>query len=184
MNKEFSKSIRLENDEKAFDSDEWEFKSSQFTMTAKFLARSFDDKIDNLDFESMMFIPTAEFLLSFAIELISKAYFLEKSSGKKETIYSHDVLSLFTNDELTTEQESLIEHCIRYVIWAGKYPTPKWTKEKFKQESDVPSEIVNGIERINALDIPTTSSRSRLDEMLELYNYIHQLWSVEKNSNA
>jgi hypothetical protein len=186
MSENYSKSIRNENNEKAFDAEEWEFKSHQFISSAKFLAQSFDDRVDTLDFDSIMFLPTAEFLLSFSIELICKAYYLAKGDGPREAIYGHDVVSLFQSSELTAEQAKLLEHTARYVIWAGKYPTPKWTKEKFKKDSDVPSEIVNGIERINALDMPGTSSRPRVDEMFELYNFIHDLWSKAKGvpSNA
>jgi hypothetical protein len=127
-----------------------------------------------------MFLPTAEFLVSFSIELICKAYYLAKVKGPREAIYGHDVISLFQSSELSTEQTKLLEHTARYVIWAGKYPTPKWTKEKFKKDSDVPSEIVNGIERVNAPDMPGNSLRPRVDELFELYNFIHNLWSIEK----
>lgn len=186
MREKYSKSIRRENDEKAFDSDEWEFKSRQFISSARFLAQSFDEKQEALDFNSIMFLPTAEFLVSFSIELICKAYYLAKGIGHRESIYGHDVTSLFQSKELSTEQLKLLDHTTRYVIWAGKYPTPKWTKEKFKMDSDVPSEIVNGIERINALDMPSTSSRPRVDELFYLYDFIHALWSTEldKAKNA
>lgn len=184
MSEIYSKSIRRDNDEKAFDSDEWEFKSRQFISSAKFLAQSFDEREDTLDFDSIMFLPTAEFLLSFSIELICKAYYLAKAEGHREGIYGHDVLSLFQSSELTDEQTKLLEHTARYVIWAGKYPTPKWTKEKFKKDSDVSSEIVNGIERINALDMPGSSSRPRVNKLFELYDFIHNLWSTSVSKNA
>lgn len=187
MSENYSKSIRRENDEKAFDTEEWEFKSHQFISSAKFLVQSFDDSVDPLDFDRIMFLPTAEFLLSFSIELICKAYYLAKrGDDAREDIYRHNVVSLFQSSELTAEQINLLEHTARCVIWAGKYPTPTWTKEKFKKDSDVPSEIVNGIEQIDTRKMPGASSRLRVDEMFELYNFIHNLWSTAKGvpSNA
>ena len=92
---------RADNDAKAFDSEEWEFRSKQFVSSAGHLIQSFDDEIESLTFQSMMFLPTAESLLSFSIELMSKAYFLMKGNGPMEKIYTHNILELFTGDEIT-----------------------------------------------------------------------------------
>jgi len=181
MNDNYSKSIRQDNEEMAFDPDEWEFKAKQFFSSAEFLVKSFDERLENHGFQSMMFLPNAEFLLSFSIELISKAYYLQSRLGPREKIYNHNVQELFKKDDFSKQHWELLAHTMRYVVWAGRYPTPKWTKEKFKKESDVPSIIKNGIESINAIDIPSTSSRPRVDLLFTLYNHIRNLWIEAKN---
>jgi len=177
MKKGSSLSWRQDGDSEAFDDDAWEFKARQFESTAKFLLTSFDDHISAPSFETIMLLPTAEFLLSLALELLAKAYYLKTNAGHQEAIYRHDVAGLLDSTFLTAEQYRLMRHAERYVVWAGRYPTPKWTKETFKEGYDVPSYVQGHVEHINGADIPNTASRPRCGELLALYEHIHAAWS-------
>lgn len=173
-----SQSWREDGDASAFDDESWEFRARQFESSARFLLSSFDARLKALDFEAMMLLPTAEFLLSLALELICKAYLLKTKANDPEAIYRHDVSALVPKDLLSPDQQTLMLHAERYVVWAGRYPTPKWTKDKFKEDFDVPSTIENGIERIDASHIPNTSSRPRCEQMLALYEHVRQAWAA------
>ena len=83
---------------------------------------------------------------------------------------------------LSADQIRLIRHAERYVIWAGRYPTPKWTKERFKEEYDVPSIFVQGVETINGEDIPNTASIPRIKAKINLYALIWTLWNEAAES--
>lgn len=172
-----SQSWREDGDAAAFDHESWEFRARQFESSSSFLLSSFDEKIKAPDFQAIMLLPTAEFLLSLAIELISKAFLLKAKVGEPEAIYRHDVSELLPKGLLSEEQQKLMLHAERYVAWAGRYPTPKWTKEKFKEEFDVPSTVSDGIERIDASHVPNSSSRPRCDELLALYEHLRQSWA-------
>lgn len=169
---------RRDGDDQAFDSDTWEFKARQFLSSAQFLLNSFDASMESQTFESIMNLPTAEFLLALAVEIISKAHYLKRSNGQREDIYKHEVSQLFEPGFLSNEQSKLLRHAERYVIWAGRYPTPKWTKEKFKEEFDVPSIINGNHEVIDATNIPNTASRPRCNELIALYQFIHTDWAL------
>jgi hypothetical protein len=172
-----SRSWREDGDAAAFDHESWEFRARQFESSSKFLLSSFDDRIKAADFQVIMLLPTAEFLLSLAIELICKAFLLKAKIGEPEAIYRHDVSELLPKGLLSEEQRMLMLHAERYVVWAGRYPTPKWKKEVFKEEFDVPSVVSDGIERIDAGHVPNSSSRPRCDEMLALYEHLRQSWA-------
>ena len=168
-----SKSWRADGDDEAFDHSAWEFKAQQFCHSTK---RLMDlvveaEKKPSFDLFSLPF--TAEFLISLAIELIVKALYLKLGSGPREQIYTHALSDLGIDARLSPEQIHLMRHSERYVIWAGRYPTPKWTKESFKEEYDVPSVFENGVEKINGEDIPNTASLPRIKSKLELYEAIH-----------
>jgi len=68
-----------------------------------------------------------------------------------------------------------------FVIWAGRYPTPKWTKEQFKEAYDVPCKIIDGAEYIDAEKLPNSTSRKRADELLSHYEHIHKAWQAIKS---
>ena len=168
---------RKDGDDQAFDSDAWEFKARQFMATAQFLLRSFDAGVEHLTFESLMLLPSAEFLLALAVELISKAHHLKTDKQPREGIYKHEVSELFEPGFLSTEQIKLVHHAEQYVIWAGRYPTPKWTKETFKKAYDVPSLVRGNHEAIHANGIPNTASRPRCGALVALYDFIHADWA-------
>lgn len=170
---------RAEGDEAAFDHAAWEFKARQFASSARYVLRGFDDQLEAPTFEGLMLLPTAEFLFSLALELISKARYLKRGDGPREDIYSHDVLTLFEKNFLNPERAALLAHAHQYVVWAGRYPTPKWTKEKFKEGYDVPSSLVGNHEFIDSASIPNTASRPRVEEMAELYDFIRRSWAEE-----
>ena len=180
MKKGSSLSWRQGGGSEAFDDGAREYKARQFESTAKFLLKSFDAQISAPSFEAIMLLPTAEFLLSLALELLAKAYYLKANVGPQEAIYRHDVAGLLDPTFLTYEQHRLMRHAERYVVWAGRYPTPKWTKEIFKEDYDVPSAVQGHIEHISASDIPNTASRPRCEELLALYERIHTAWSEHK----
>lgn len=182
MKENASISWREEGDSQAFDHGAWEFKSRQFESSARFLLKAFDDQIASPTFESIMLLPTAEFLLSLAVELICKAHYLKRSAGPREAIFRHEVLSLCDGILFNPEQLVLMQHAERYVVWAGRYPTPKWTKEKFKEEYDVPSSFVGSVEHIDAAHMPNTASRLRADQLLALYQHILNAWREVKDA--
>jgi hypothetical protein len=175
-------SWREEGDLEAFDHRAWEFKSRQFETSAKHLLQAFDDQLEAPTFESIMLLPTAEFLLSLAVELICKAHYLKHNAGAREAIYQHEVASLCEGCLFNPEQLALMQHAERYVMWAGRYPSPKWTKEAYKEEYDVPSSFVGGIEHIDAAHIPNTASRPRAEQLLALYWHIHNAWRTTEDA--
>jgi len=177
MKSDSSSSWRQNGDEEAFDDGAWEFKARQFESSARHCLRSFDAQINEPSFETIMLLPTAEFLLSLALELLCKAYHLKATIGRPEDIYSHNVVDLVGSGFFTEPQERLMRHAERYVIWAGRYPTPKWTKEHFKEGYDVPSKFIGGVEHIDGSDIPNTASRPRCNELIELCQYIRSRWA-------
>ncbi|MEA0738345.1 hypothetical protein QYY77_20140 [Xanthomonas campestris pv. campestris] len=168
---------RQEGDEQAFDDAAWEFRSCQFESSAGHCLRSFDATIADPTFETIMWLPTAEFLLSLALELLCKAYYLKAKIGRPEDIYSHNVVDLVGSEFFSEDQAQLMRHAERYVIWAGRYPTPKWTKEYFKEGYDVASRIVGNVEHIDGADIPNTASRPRCTELLELCQHVRSRWA-------
>jgi hypothetical protein len=172
-----SASWREDGDATAYDHEIWEFKSRQFSSSAKQLLTDFDAAVESLNFESIMLLPTAEFLASLAVELVAKAYYLRLNSGPREAIYRHDVLDLCGDSLFSPEQRQLMLHAQRYVVWAGRYPTPKWTRETFKEEYDVPSTIAGRVETIDATNIPNTASPPRVDELLTLHHHIQDAWA-------
>ncbi len=176
-------SWRADGDAAAFDHDTWEFKSRQFLVSSKQLLSDFDAAIESPTFQSIMLLPTAEFLASLALELIAKAYYLRSNAGPREDIYRHDVIVLCGAGFLSAEQEQLMLHAERYVVWAGRYPTPKWTKESLKENYDVPSVVVGSVEHIDATNIPNTASRPRVDQLLALYEHIHAAWQALAGAN-
>lgn len=176
MKPDTSTSWRASGDSAAFDHGTWEFRSRQFFVSAKQLLSDFDAAIDSLTFQSIMLLPTAEFLASLALELVAKAYYLKSNAGPREDIYRHDVIVLCGAGFLTPDQERLMLHAAQYVVWAGRYPTPKWTKESSKENYDAPSVFVGAEEHIDASDIPNTASRPKVNQLLELYEYIRIAW--------
>lgn len=172
-----SQAWRDGGDAAAFDDESWEYRARQFESSSKFLLASFDDRIKAANYEDIMLLPTAEFLLSLAIELICKAYLLKAKVDKPEAIYRHDVSNLMPKGLLSEEQQKLMTHAERYVIWAGRYPTPKWTREDLKEGFDVSSTFSDGIEHIDASQLPNSSSRPRCDELLVLYEHLRQSWA-------
>ena len=173
-----SESWRAEGDAAAFDSDEWEFKSRQFVGSARFLLQSFDEHPSAPTFDTIMLLPTAEFLLALALELMSKVYYLRAKSGPQQAIYRHEVVGLYPEGFFSDRQVRLMHHAERYVVWAGRYPTPKWTKEHHREEYDVHSTFSGGVEHIHADDIPNTASRPRCGELIGLYEHVHRAWAT------
>ncbi|MDD8018517.1 MAG: hypothetical protein PHP42_09110 [Bacteroidota bacterium] len=182
MKQSSSKSWRNDGDYEAFHPAAWEFKAEQFRIASVYLLKGFDQSSESMTYETVMLLPIAEFLAAMALELITKAYYLKINIGPKENIYTHDVSDLCGVEMFSPNQKRLLKHAQRYVVWVGKYPTPKWTKEKFKEDYDVPSIIQGGIEKIDARDIPDSSYRPRVDEMLNLYEYIQNV--LKKGSSA
>lgn len=182
MHKNASKAWREQGDLRAFDHATWEFQSRQFCSSARQLLVVHDAQVAAPNFDSIMCLPTATFLLSLAIEQITKAYYLKIGSGPKEEIFSHKVATLCGEKILSTDQKKLMAYAESYVVWAGRYPTPKWIAEKFKEKYDVPSSFVDGIEHIDAGKLPNAASRDRARQLLALYEYIHNAWYVDKDA--
>lgn len=176
MKEGFSKAIRSQGDEVAFDHGQWEFQSRQLVYSANYLLKEHVEMMKLEKFEGIALLPTSQFIVSLAVELISKAYFLKLGKGNRKDIYSHNVLSLCDSIKFNTRQTELMELAESSVIWAGRYPTPKWTKESFKEEYDVPCQIKNGIEHIEANKMKNSSSPQRVEELLELYSFIRGEW--------
>ena len=171
-----SKSWRAECDDEAFDHTAWEFKARQFFHSAKRMLELVEEEVEEPTMDFFMLPFATEFLISLAIELISKAHYLKVEAGPRERIYTHTLHDLEIDGQLTPDQIRLLRHSERYVVWAGRYPTPKWTKESFKEDYDIPSVCENGIEKINGEDIPNTASIPRIKAKIELYSFIRALW--------
>jgi len=165
---------RSQGDRIAFDDGAWEYQSRQFRSSAGQLLALHDAGMTNPTYESISCLPVATFLLSLAIEQVSKAYYLKAKLGARELIHTHAVAQFFKN--LNEKQSQLMAYAEGYVVWAGRYPTPTWTKEKYKEAYDVPSTYKDGVEHIEARDIPNAAWRERVDEMFALYEHIHGMW--------
>jgi len=166
---------RAQGDAIAFDHTSFEFRSRLFYASVQEMLGNFDACKDKPNFQIISLIPTAKFLASLALELIAKAYYLKSRSGPREAIYNHDVASLFGAGFFSESQEKLMGHAAQCVVWGGRYPTPVWKREQQKEAYDVQSDFVEGMERIST-DIPNMASRGQIDELLELYLYIHLQW--------
>jgi hypothetical protein len=166
----------------AFDHGAWEFRSRQFCSSARQLLHVHDAQLAAPSFDSIMCLPTAVFLLSLAIEQVCKAYYLKSGAGPKEAIYSHEVASLCGDKLLNAEQRDLMTYAEGFVVWAGRYPTPKWTKEIFKEAYDVPSAFVDGTEHIDATKMPNAASRERANQLLSLCEHIRTAWAQTKDA--
>ena len=94
----------------------------------------------------------------------------------KTAIYSHSVFALCGDQLLDSEQTLLLDFAEKCVIWAGRYPTPKWTREDLKRYYDVSSYFIDGVEHIDATDLPTVASKPRILKLGELYEHIQAAW--------
>ena len=169
---------RKHGDDRAFDPHSWEFGSRQFFSSARLLIKHHDENILKPDFESILAQSTAQFLLALALELLIKAYYLRAKLGPREAIYTHAVSNLSGIGFFDLSQSKLVGKAERYVIWAGRYPTPKWMKETSREEYDVPSVFIDGQEHIDAAELPNSSSRSEVAALQNLYEHIHQAYTV------
>ena len=64
-----------------------------------------------------------------------------------------------------------------FVVWAGRYPTPKWINEKQKKQYDVPSVFVDGIEHIDGQKLPNSASSARAEQLIDVYEFVHNAWA-------
>jgi hypothetical protein len=178
MDSEASQAWRKQGDVVAFDHGAWEFHSRQFLGSAKQLLQIHDAAVAHQNFDSITALSTATFLLSLAIEQVSKAYYLKSKRGPRESIYTHSVADLCGEKLLDGKGKQLMAYAEAFVVWAGRYPTPKWTKEQFKEAYDVPCKIIDGLEHIDAEKLPNSTSRARTDELLAQYKLIHEAWQA------
>ncbi len=158
----------------AFEVLAWEFKSREFYGVARHLLEQFDKGIAEKRYETIMFLPTAQFMLSLALELIAKAHYLQSKAGPKEQVFSHDLWERLAEGVITDDQKTLMAHAQEYVEWAGRYPTPKWTTEKQKERFDAEKVVVDGVEGIHGPSIPNAASRGRCEEYIALYRHLLQ----------
>ena len=189
MKTDASQRWRQDSDKQAFNPVAWLFKAQQFGSSATLLLDVHDRELaaffsgstapapnaaTAIDEGAAIFhvLLTAEFLLCLAIELVAKARYL-RLHGPSEDIYTHQTLDLFEPGWLDAAEVKLLAHASRYVVWAGRYPTPKWTKESPKEGHDVPSKFVDGVEHFHADDIPNTGSRQRCAQLVALFNRVH-----------
>ena len=180
---------RQDGEEQAFNPVAWSFKAEQFGSSATLLLDVHDREVaaffrsnatPTLNAATAIHegaaifhaLLTAEFLLCLAIELVAKARYL-KLHGPSEDIYTHQTLDLFEAGWIDAGEVKLLAHASRYVVWAGRYPTPRWTKESLKEGYDVPSKFVDGVEHFHAEDIPNTGSRQRCAQLVDLFKRVH-----------
>ncbi len=176
MKNGISSFIRNQGEQIAFDHGQWEFQSRQLAYSANQLLIDHIEMINNKNYEGVALLPTSQFLISLAIELICKAYYLKLGKGNREDIYKHEVFELCQDIHFNARQKELMNLAESNVIWAGRYPTPKWTKEKFKEDYDVPCKTINGKVYVEANKMKNSSSPKQVEELLELYSYIRSTW--------
>lgn len=176
MKKVPSKAIRDQGDRIAFDHGQWEFQSRQFAYSANFLLSKHVAMMDRKEYEGILLLPTSQFLASLAIELIAKAYFLKLATADPTKIYSHEISTFCDGILLSKEEAKLLKLAESNVRWAGRYPTPQWTKEKFKTDYDVPSYTKDGIHFAEVNEMKNASSPNRVQDLLDLYSKIHEHW--------
>ncbi len=179
MKKDHSDFIRNQGDRLAFDHGQWEFQSRQLAFSANHLLSDHVEMIKRKEYEGVALLPTSQFLVSLAIELISKAYYLKIGTGHREVIYKHEVLSLCEGITLSQRQRELMHIAESNVLWAGRYPTPKWTKEVFKEDYDVPCQIIDGKVHVEADKMKNSSSPDKVEELLELYSFLRDAWQKD-----
>ncbi|MGY3265549.1 hypothetical protein [Lysobacter sp. HA35] len=161
----------------AFDDSAWEFKSRQLASSSEALYRVAVEATDAPTFESVSALPSAQLLLALAIELMAKAYFLKSGGTPKENIYSHEVRDRVSH-MLSAEQLELLEFSQNFVVWAGRYPTPKMNNLKQLASADVPSRFVDGIEHFESKDFPNHVSPDRYLELGGLFNHLRACWAT------
>lgn len=177
MDNEVSQVWRKQGDAIAFDHGSWEFQSRQFLASAKQLLQIHDASAEAPNFDAIAALSNATFLLSLAIEQVGKAWYLKSKAGPRENIYTHSVLDLFGEKLSQDIDKILMAYAKAFVVWAGRYPTPRWTKEQSKEAYDVPCKVINDVEHIDAEKLPNSTSRKRTDQLLAQYQAIHRAWA-------
>jgi hypothetical protein len=178
MKSNSSKSVRQQGDRIAFDHGQWEFQSRHFAFSAQKLLSDHVEMLAMEDFNGIKLLPTSQFLASLAVELICKAYYLKLGNGDHHNVYQHQVKSLCQNISFNSRQLELIDFAESNVVWAGRYPTPKWTKEHFKEDYDVPHITIDGKTYIDASKMKNSATPERVKDLLALYSYISEKWQT------
>ena len=177
---EHSKSWRAMGDGAAFAPFAWEFQARLFYRAARGL-RAKDPMLTNeVDEDGIAGLVVGQFDMALAVELIAKAYYLSAMLGPPEQVYQHEVLKLVPADMLTERERKLMQFATNCVVWAGRYPTPKWTTEKNKLAWDVPE--LDGA--INGADIPNAASGARIDELGALFEHLHAAYSASEKQTS
>ncbi|MGN6152912.1 MAG: hypothetical protein ACTHOH_13030 [Lysobacteraceae bacterium] len=119
----------------------------------------------------------AQLLLALAIELMAKAYYLKSGTRVEKDIYTHD-LSTLVAGVVSSEQLELIRFSQQFVVWAGRYPTPRMNNPKALALADVSSQLVDGVEHFEARDFPNYASQDRYLELGGLFNHLRACWET------
>lgn len=167
---------RQQGDKLAFEDGAWEFQARQFNSGARVLLAHFEAGRAVPSSETLMALPTAQYLLALSLEMVGKAYYLRAKLGAREGVYTHAVSELIADRLLSSDQKQILVGAEELVVWAGRYPTPKWTKEVFKEKYDVPVNVTAGIEHIDANAIQNTATPQRCRDFLSLFEFIHGAW--------
>ena len=169
---------RQQGDDLAFDDGAWEFQARQYYSSARILFAHFEAGNLAPSWETIMALATAQYLLALSLELVAKAYFLKAKLGARENVYTHAVTNLIAGNLLNPDQKELLRAAEELVVWAGRYPTPKWTKEEFKEKYDVPAQVIAGVEQIDAKAIPNAATPQRCYEFIALFNLVQNAWNA------
>jgi hypothetical protein len=159
----------------AFDHSAWEFNSRQLAASSKLLNKASAGVSGEVTFESISATASAQLLSALAIELMAKAYYLKSGGRSEDELYTHDVRGLVSG-VVSAEQLELLQFCQNFVLWGGRYPTPRMDRAKARAAADVPSQFIGGVEHFDAKDFPNHASPDRYLELEGLFNHLRACW--------
>ncbi|MHA0858096.1 hypothetical protein [Paenibacillus sp. CMAA1364] len=134
MNSDFSETF--------YNKDSWHLKANDLFGAANILKeriqQEFEEIIDQNSSELRIIInstnlPSSYFLLvGFAFENLLKGIFISREPHNQESIkkmfkLGHNLLELtrYLQIDLTINEEEIINRLTNYLLWDGRYPTPK-----------------------------------------------------------
>lgn len=122
---EWLPTLKIISDEKNARWQEWLMQAESFKSSAIIV---FNHLLENPKKETTPYIHyyhrIAMMLMGYAIELLLKTILIKQSKANQET---HDLIELTKSASVKLNQEEVacLANFTQWVIWAGKYPTPK-----------------------------------------------------------
>ena len=184
---------RRHGDQLASDPGQWEFHARLLFAGARacherYVIATAAIKESDMPHGDLVLSISANYLAAQVIEVLLKALALrrEPDSAINGRLYTHDLVTL-ANDvariPISIEEEKRLIKVGQIVMWAGRYPTPKWDKERSKKAHDLPQgQTADGAVSIDMSAFPTSIGWDALEEMLQ------KLWTAwaagEQTSSA
>lgn len=169
-----SETWRRMGDAAAFQPEAWAARARQFYFAAQHLRANEPLTAGAVNEWTISCLVVAQFNMSLAVELMAKALFLAGAHEDLARVYTHDVASLLPEGVLSDAQRDEVNFAVQAVVWAGRYPTPRWTSERSKATWDV-HEPQPGV--IDARLVPNSASPARIDALAEVVERLFEEYS-------